>query len=90
MVAAVASLVVRWRHASGGTRAQIELLALGHGRGDHRELLLGWFWVGAAVAAALPLAAGAAILRYGLYDVDLALNRSLVYATLTVLLAGAY
>ncbi|MGQ0778917.1 MAG: hypothetical protein ACT4NY_31655 [Pseudonocardiales bacterium] len=31
-----------------------------------------------------------AILKYRLYDIDLCLNRSLVYATLTLLVVGAY
>jgi hypothetical protein len=38
----------------------------------------------------VPLAVGAAILRYRLYDIDLVINRTLVYTTLTVLLAAAY
>ena len=37
-----------------------------------------------------PVAVGIAILRYRLYNIDLLINRTLVYVTLTAILAGVY
>jgi two-component system, NarL family, sensor kinase len=42
------------------------------------------------VTTLFAIAVAAAILRYGLYDIDLVLNRALVYALVSALLVGAY
>jgi signal transduction histidine kinase len=38
----------------------------------------------------IPITLGIAILRYRLFDIDMVLNRTLVYGTLTVMVAGVY
>ena len=44
----------------------------------------------AVVFGGIPLATAIAVLKYRLYDIDILINRTLVYGALTVLLASAY
>ena len=94
-LAAVVSLVVRFRRSRGEERLQLKwftyaaallpLVFLGDLLPDAAGNLLF-----AAVVAFLPAAAGIAILRYRLYEIDRLINRTLVYGLLTALLAGIY
>jgi hypothetical protein len=94
------SLVVRFRRARGTERQQLRWVALAAaltavavlgvvaaaatGVGTALDWLLG------VCMALLPVAIGAAILRYRLYDLDRIISRTLAYALLTVLLGGGY
>jgi hypothetical protein len=95
VVAAVVSLVVRFRRSRGDERLQLKwftyaaallpLILLGDLLPDAVSSVL--FAVGISL---LPVAAGIAILRYHLYEIDRLINRTLVYGLLTALLAGVY
>jgi hypothetical protein len=97
---AAGSLLVRFRRARGVERQQLRWLALAAGltgallvvmvalAPTGNELLLGWLT--ALCVALLPLATGAAILRYRLYDLDRIISRTLAYALLTLLLGAGY
>jgi hypothetical protein len=90
------SLVVRFRRTGGVERQQLRWLALvvvvvvalGTLAPTGNEILLGG--LSTVCVALLPLATGAAILRYRLYDLDRIISRTLAYGLCTVLLGGGY
>src|SRR5215212_7331981 len=60
----------------------------GNSFGDLVDFLANLLWI--VVPASLPIAVGIAILRYRLYDIDILINRTLVYGALTVCIIGIY
>jgi hypothetical protein len=100
LMAAAGSLVVRFRRARGTERQQLRWLAVGAALAAVALLAAvagGAMGKDGVVLAALgtcvallPLATGAAILRYRLYDLDRIISRTLAYGLLTLLLGGGY
>ena len=101
----LASIVARLRRARGRERQQLKWItyaaaltatsfaisflagSLGQGWRTASDV---FFVLGVAGFAGIPVAAGIAILRYRLYDIDVIVNRTLVYGSLTITLVLVY
>jgi len=105
LVAVISSVFVRLRRAGGVERQQIKWFAYAVTANAIATVVAyivpglmdtpPWFeWVGFALnniaIPAIPIAIGIAILRYRLYDIDLIINRTLVYGSLTAALVALY
>jgi hypothetical protein len=94
-VVAFVSLVLRFRRSRGEERQQLKWFTYGGALvplsrlGDYLPAPVGDLVFGVVIVF-LPVAAGIAILRYRLYDIDRVINRTLVYGLLTVLLGAVY
>ena len=92
---AATSMVIRYRRARGDERQQIKWVAYAvafippAAAVGMLPIFIGQFVLvasGAFAAAAIAIA----ILRYRLYEIDLIINRTLVYGALSAILAGVY
>ena len=103
VLASLASVVVRLRRSSGVERQQLKwigfvfcVLLCGLAAAAIGEEVwmpignVGWTFFLAGVVFGLPLAIATAILRHHLYDIDVVIRRTLVYAALTATLAATY
>jgi hypothetical protein len=100
MIGSSISLIVRFRRSHGEQRQQIKWLALAGvvavatiSIATPAYEALGEDLANALMMTAvmgLPAAAAIAILRYRLYDIDVVINRALVYGALTATLAATY
>jgi len=102
LIASAICMVLRLRRARGKERQQLKwvasaaaLLGVAFVVGPITwaipsvpELL--WPLIFLVALGSLPISAGIAILRYRLYDIDLIINRTLVYGSLTILLGLVY
>jgi hypothetical protein len=105
-LAAVWSLILRYRAADDVSRLQLKWLVYAGGVFVACGLMF-WLMSGAAYepgsgastaawllmcfgAIVIPIAASVAILRYHLYDIETIIGRTLVYGGLTAILAGMY
>jgi hypothetical protein len=104
ILASALSLVLRFRRSRGEERQQIKWIAFAASLVGLLFLsgivtsFVPWFGylegvletVVALSYAGIPIAVGLAVLRYRLYDIDVLINRTLVYGSLTAILALVY
>src|SRR5215211_5668077 len=99
MVASAVSLIVRMRRAGRAQRQQIKWRAYGGAVVVGAVFVSGVIsiWSGDAAIAVIslgllgvPIFTGVAIARYRLYEIDVDINRTLVYGALTAALVGVY
>jgi hypothetical protein len=92
ILAALVSLIVRFRRARGVERQQLKWFAYGTALVLFLPVAgtIGVSLPAPAMAAAIPVTIGLAVLRYRLYDIDRLINRTLVYGLLTAQLGLCY
>jgi len=103
LVAGFFSLLARWRRSGSLERLQLKWVVYSVAMVGTTALIVetgiselapAWYLSGTFVLSivilAVPVTMGVAMLRYRLYDIDLVINRTLVYGALTATLALVY
>ena len=98
LLASLAAFLVRYRGSAGEERQQLRWVGVSLGLAVPLFMVGALLWgvlPGAAVLVtlavlALPTGVAVAILKYRLYEIDLVVNRALVYGALTVCVIGGY
>lgn len=94
LVVAVAGLVRRWRHGDELQRQQVLVFGVAFALPLLFLPLIATPvaepWMFALITLPVPVAIGIALLQRRLYDLQLAVNRTLTYAALSAVLAGLY
>ncbi len=96
VILCVAALVRRFRRSRGVERLQMKWIAYASGLYavavflDSNFVYKPFEIIDLLVINAIPVAAGVAIFRYRLYDIDLLINRTLVYALTTAAIGAAF
>jgi signal transduction histidine kinase len=98
LIASALSLIVRFRRSRGVERHQLMWFTYAACIAAAVLPLSYALWyvtpvagvLAAAALTALPVAASVAILRYRLYDIDVVINRTLVYGALTFMLGAVF
>jgi signal transduction histidine kinase len=92
IIGGIAALIYRWRHAEAGMRSYLMLFALTAVIAITCDLvgnIPGWEPLRLISPVGLFAAIGLGVFRYGLYDIDRLINRTLVYALLSLIVIGA-
>jgi signal transduction histidine kinase len=99
VIGGMVSLVLRFVRSQGDERQQLKWIALGVGimaletlgwfAADTIGMELNWIWDTLTVIP-VPVAIAVAILKYRLYDIDLVINKAVVYGAMAAFITAVY
>ena len=94
-VGSFSSVIVRWRGADAGQRAQMKWVIFTLGLAPIPFMLHDWaYWLSnitmTVILPLVPVAVAVSVLRYRLYDIDRVISRAVAYVLVTGLLVGVY